>query len=339
MTPSTQTIQRAVGVRIAGTGLAVPTNVVTNDELSKTVDTNDEWISQRTGIRQRHVAAEGQTIRDLSVDALQQALKNANLKPTDLDMVICATLSPEMCTPSTAARVVSDIGATPAGGVDISAACSGWVYGANMASSLVQTGFYRNVAVIGVETLSKITNWEDRSTCVLFGDGAGAAIFSASDNAEQGCLYQSMGSDGGRWHELYCPRDESDLPSNGHGAQFTGKFNTLQMNGREIYKFAVSTLRKSIEQACKACDLTPADLTVVIPHQSNARIIESARDKLGLPPERMYINIDRYGNTSAASVPICLHELTDDGKLKEGDYVLFMALGGGLTWATSLWRL
>ncbi len=340
-TPSTGSTSstKSIGVRLAGTGMAVPAKVLTNDDLAKIVDTNDEWISQRTGIRQRHIVEKEQTVRDLSIEALQQALTNADLKPADLDMVICATLSPEMCTPSTAARVVADIGATPAGGVDISAACSGWVYGANMAAGLIQTGFYRHVAVIGVETLSKITNWEDRSTCVLFGDGAGAAIFSATDNKDQGCLYQTMGSDGGRWHELYCPKDESDLPSNGHGAQFSGQYNTLQMNGREIYKFAVSTLRRSIDKAVKACGLTPADLAVVIPHQSNARIIESARDKLGLPPERMYINIDRYGNTSAASVPICLHELMDDGKLSTGDHVLFIALGGGLTWATSLWRL
>ncbi len=333
------TAPRFIGIELAGTGMAVPANVVTNNDLAKTVDTNDEWIAQRTGIRQRHVSEAGTSVLSLSREAMTQALGNAKMQATDLDMLILATLTPEMVTPSTAARVVSDIGATPAGAVDISAACSGFVYGANMAASLIATGFYRSVAVVGCETLSKITNWTDRSTCVLFGDGAGAAIFRATPDTTRGCLYQNMGSDGGRWHELYCPRTEADLPANGHGAPFNGQYNTLHMNGREIYKFAVSTLLKSIEAALAHCNLKPADLAMVIPHQSNARIIESAREKLGLGEDRMYVNIDRYGNTSAASVPICLHELVAAGRVKASDHVLFVALGGGLTWATSLWRL
>jgi 3-oxoacyl-[acyl-carrier-protein] synthase-3 len=333
------TASQPIGIRLAGTGMAVPDNIVTNQELAKTVDTNDEWISQRTGIRQRHVSREGTNVLTLSRDAMRQALAGAGMEARQLDMLIVATLTPEMVTPSTAARVVAEIGAAPAGGVDISAACSGFVYGANMAAALIQTGFYKTIGVVGCETLSKITNWTDRATCVLFGDGAGAAIFTATDDSSRGCLYQSMGSDGGRWHELYCPRAEADLPPAGQGAPFNGQFNTLQMNGREIYKFAVSTLQKSIDAALQHCGLKASDLAMIIPHQSNARIIESAREKLGLPPERMYVNIDRYGNTSAASVPICLHELMSAGRLKAGDQVLFVALGGGLTWATSLWRL
>jgi len=333
------TAPRTFGIRLSGTGMAVPANVVTNHDLAKTVDTNDEWIAQRTGIRQRHVCLPADNVLTLSRDAMKQALANAGLDAKQLDMLIVATLTPEMVTPSTAARVVAEIGANPAGAVDISAACSGFVYGANMAASLIQTGFYKNIAVVGCETLSKITNWTDRATCVLFGDGAGAAIFSATDDTTRGCLYQNMGSDGSRWHELYCPRTDIDLPVGGHGAPFNGQFNTLQMNGREIYKFAVSTLQKSIDAALAHCNLKPSDLAMIIPHQSNARIIESAREKLGVGEDRMYVNIDRYGNTSAASVPICLHELVTAGRVKAGDHVLFVALGGGLTWATSLWKV
>ncbi|MEX2216078.1 MAG: beta-ketoacyl-ACP synthase III [Phycisphaeraceae bacterium] len=327
------------GVCLAGTGMAVPAHVVSNDELAKTVDTSDEWIAKRTGIRQRCIGEPGDTVTSLATDALKQAVTSAGLEPSQLDMVILATMTPEMITPSSSARVAANIGASPAGAVDISAACSGFVYGMNMAAGLMKTGFYKNIGVIGVEMLSKLVNWEDRNTCVLFGDGAGAAVFSTCDDATRGCLYQSMGSDGGRWHELYCPRNEADLPANGHGAPFNGQYNTLQMNGREIYKFAVSTLQRTIDEALTHCNLKPSDLAVIIPHQSNARIIESAREKLGLTPERMCVNIDRYGNTSAASVPIALHELTAEGRVKAGDYVLFVALGGGLTWATSLWKV
>ena len=327
------------GVTLTGTGIAQPQRVVTNDELAKTVDTNDEWITQRTGIKQRCIVGAEQTVRHLAADAVKQALDNARLEPKQLDMLICATMTPEMLCPTTATRVVADLGATPAGGVDITAACSGFVYGLNMASALLGTGFYKHIAVVGAEVLSGIMDWKDRRTCVLFGDGAGAAILSATPDPTRGCLYQSMSSDGGGWHELYIPRSPEHLPSEGVGAEFSGAYNTLQMNGREVYKFAVSTLQNAIEQATAAAGVQVSDLAVIIPHQSNRRILESARDKLGLPEDKLYINIDRYGNTSAASVPICLHELTISGKIKPGDLVLFVALGGGLTWASSLWRV
>lgn len=335
----TDSFRKPSGVRLAGTGMAVPSRVLTNDDLAKSVATTDEWITQRTGIRQRRIADPGTTAVSLSAAALRQALERASIPPSQLDLLLVATLTPDMCMPSTAARVVAEIGAMPAGAVDLSAACSGFVYGTNIASAMIQSGFYKTVAVVGVEVLSQIVNWQDRATCVLFGDGAAAAVFTACDDPARGCLYQTLGSDGSRWHELYCPRIPAHLPSNGQGAEFNGQFNTLQMNGREVYKFAVSTLQQSIDGALAACNLTPADLAMIIPHQSNARILESARERLGLPPERMYVNIDRYGNTSAASVPICLHELMEAGRLKAGDYVLFVALGGGLTWASSLWRL
>lgn len=329
-------VHRLRGARIAGTGLAIPSIRLTNDDLAKRVDTNDEWITKRTGIKVRHICDENTFVLDLAERALLQALDRAALKATDLDMVIVATLTPEMCTPSTAARLVSRVKGIPGGAVDVSAACSGFVYGLNMAWALIQTGFYRNIAVLGAETLSRVTDWKDRGSCVLFGDGAGCAIISATDDPEQGSLYHTMGSNGDLWPELYCPRHPGDVPP---GANFTGAYNTLQMNGREVFKFAVSTLQDSVDKALAFAGINADDLAVIIPHQSNARILEAARDRLGVGPDKLYINIDRYGNTSAASVPICLHEIMEAGKLKKGDLVLFVALGGGMTWATNLWRL
>ncbi|MFG0249987.1 MAG: beta-ketoacyl-ACP synthase III [Phycisphaeraceae bacterium JB051] len=332
------TITIPAGVAIIGTGKAKPGKVVTNDDLSDSIDTNDEWISQRTGIRQRFVVTEGQNIRTLAVDATNQAIANAGIDPTEIDLLICATMTPEMNCPNTGARIVEQIGATPAGAMDISAACSGFVYALNLGYSLIKAGGYKTVAVVGSEVLSKAVDWNDRRTCVLFGDGAGTAILQATDRPDAGCLYQTMGSNGAGWRELYIPRCDADIPENDNGV-FSGTFNTLQMNGREVYKFAVSTFRKCVDQALKATGYTVSDLDMIVAHQSNARILESARDKLGLPEDKLYINIDRYANTSAASVPICLHELTEQNRLKQGNLVLFIGMGGGLTWGSSLWRL
>ncbi|MEE9212953.1 MAG: beta-ketoacyl-ACP synthase III [Phycisphaeraceae bacterium] len=334
---SRQPACNAMGVRLAGTGISVPQRVLTNDDLAKMVQTSDDWITQRTGIKERRIADEGTTVRDLARDALVQAIQNAGIEPRQIDLLLCATLTPEMCCPSTAARLVAELGATPAGAMDLSAACSGFVYALNIAAGMIQARTHQTVAIVGVETLSRITDYNDRRMCILFGDGAGAAIVTASDDPGQGCVYQSMHSDGSLWHELYCPRTEADLPED-HDS-FSGTFNTLQMNGREVYKFAVTTLRRMIDEALQAAGVTLQDLAMIIPHQSNKRILESARDRLGLPPDKMIINIDRYGNTSAASVPLCLHEQIELGRLKTGDLVLFVAIGGGMTWATSLWRL
>jgi len=324
------------GVRLTGTGMATLGRIVTNDELAKTLDTNDQWITQRTGIKQRRVVDAGTTERHLAKEALTMAIDRAGITPGQLDLVICATMTPEMSCPSTASRLVAELGAVPAGAIDISAACSGFVYGLNMASCMVETGRYRTVAVVGTEVFSQILDWQDRNTCVLFGDGAGAAIVTASDNPNQGCLYQSMASNGDYWHLIYVPRKEEHIPPNG---VFNGSLNTLQMNGREVYKFAVTTLQRMIEKTLDETGLTPSDLAMIVPHQSNQRILESVRDKLGLPAEKVYINVDRHGNTSAASIPIALHELMESGRLEQGDLVLFAGLGGGLTWSSSLWRL
>ena len=291
---------RATGVAVVGTGVALPEKILTNQDLANIVDTNDEWITQRTGIKTRRVVEDGQTVRDLARDALQAALDDAKLPASELDLVILATITPEMVCPNTAARVVAELGATPAGAMDLSAACSGFVYAMNVAASLIETGMYRTVGVIGAETLSKIVDYTDRRTCILFGDGAGAAVLQAVDEPLRGCLHQTMHSNGEICGELYVPREEAHLP--GHHA-FTGAYNTLQMNGREVYKFAVTTTQQMMADTLDAAGVKPEDLALVVSHQSNKRILESARDRFGLPEDKLYINIDRFGNTSAASAP------------------------------------
>lgn len=329
--------QAGVGVRLAGVGVSLPERVLTNEDLAGLVDTTDAWITQRTGIKTRHVVEEGTTTRTLAADALRAALDDAGMKPSELDMVLVATMTPEMSCPSTAARVVHEVGATPAGAMDLSAACSGFVYGLNHATALVSSGHYRNVAVIGAETLSRITNYEDRRTCILFGDAAGAAILSADEDTTRGCLAQTMRSDGAHWGELYVPRSPADLPEQHEG--FTGRYNTLQMNGQEVFKFAVTTTQSIIDETLEMAGVTANDLAAVIPHQSNRRILELVKKRMDLPADKMVINIEKYGNTSAASVPLCLHEKRVAGELKDGDLVLFVAIGGGMCWTTSLWRL
>lgn len=326
------------GVRIAGTGMAVPPRKVSNDDLAKFVDTSDEWIRPRTGIVTRHLSDETQLTSDLAAEATTQALKNAGLKPTDLDLLVVSTMTPDVICPATACRVVSKIGAIPCGAMDLNLACTGLVAGLSIANNFIMSGAYKHVAVIGADRLSTIVNWEDRKTCVLFGDAAGAMVLSASDNPSQQCLHQKLNSDGDMGEVLYVPRTESDIPERGKES-FNGKFNTLQMNGREVYKFAVNALQECVREALEHTGLSADDIKMVIPHQSNIRMLQSAWKKMGFPTDKIYINIDRFGNTSAASIGLCMHELTEQGKLEQGDYVIFVAQGGGLTWGASLWRL
>ena len=326
-----------IGVRLAGTGMGIPEKELTNADLAKMVDTSDEWITQRTGIKTRRIAEEGVTARHLGARALKMALENAGMSPKQLDLVIVATITPEMICPSTAAQIVADVGAIPAAAFDLNAACSGFVYALTTGANFIKCGQYKTVAVIGTETLARLADWKDRRTCILFGDGAGAVILTASEDATQGSLFASLHSDGSMWQELYCPRGPGDVPPG--DKIFSGAYNTLQMNGQAIFKFAVSTLQKCIDEALAAKGLRAEDLAGIVSHQSNYRILESARERLGLSPEKLYINIDRYGNTSSASIPIAFHELTAGGKFKKGDLVLFVGLGGGLTWAANLWRL
>ncbi|XAM00151.1 ketoacyl-ACP synthase III [Phycisphaeraceae bacterium D3-23] len=329
-------VTRPAGVRFAGVGTALPQRVLTNDDLAKIVETNDDWIAKRTGIKTRHIAADGETTRDLATQSLVAALDDAGMAGSDLDMVLVATMTPEMNCPSTAVRVAAAVGATPAGAMDLSAACTGFVYGLNHAAALIQTGHYKTIAVIGAETLSSVVNYNDRRTCILFGDGAGAAVLTASDNAEQGCLYQTMRADGKRWDDIYVPRAERDISeSNG----YSGQLNTMQMNGQEVFKFAVTQTQSIIDETLDKAGVTSDQLAAVIAHQSNKRILDLLKKRMDLPDGKLVVNIEKYGNTSAASVPLCLHEKRVKGELHEGDLVLFVAMGAGMSWASSLWRL
>ncbi|MEM7680700.1 MAG: beta-ketoacyl-ACP synthase III [Planctomycetota bacterium] len=325
------------GVRLAGTAMVVPEAVLTNQDLAQRVDTSDAWIVQRTGIRERHVAGPEQDTVSLASDALRAALDNAGWDPPDLDLVLVATITPGMLCPSVAARVVDRVGATPAGAMDLAAACAGFLYGLNLADAMIRSGSARRVAVVGSETMTRAVDPTDRRTCILFGDGAGAALFEADPDPDRGCRFQAMRSAGENWAALYLPEHDDHVPED--RSHFNGTLGTLQMNGREVFKIAVHATESIIDEALEKSGLTAADLSMVIAHQSNARILESTRRRLGLPADKLYVNIDRYGNTSAASIPIGLHELRSAGRVKEGDWVLFTGVGGGMCWGASTWKL
>ena len=321
---------------IAATGSHLPERRLTNAELSKTVQTNDEWIVQRTGISERRIASPDETTASLASQAATKALRAAHLEPKDLDLVLVATITPEMTTPATACFVAHSLGLHSTPAMDLNAACSGFVYGLETAAAMIATGRYKNVLLIGAETLSRITDWTDRGSCILFGDGAGAVILQASDAPERGLLFSSLHADGGGWEMLHCavgsrhPVNEKTVAS---GQQY------LKMRGRDVFKFAVSRLDELIDEALTKTGYTADDLKLIIPHQSNRRIIESALQRLDFPTDKAVINIDKYGNTSAASIPIALDEAVRNGQLTEGDLVLFLAVGAGLTWASALVRM
>ena len=326
------------GVRIAGTGIDLPSRELSNADLEKMVETNDEWIVQRTGIRTRRIVEEGVPNAALGAAAVERALASAGLEPGELDLLICATMTPDMICPAMACQIVQRVGAIPAGAIDLNIACTGFVAGMHFAANCVKSGFYKNVAVVASETLSRIVDYEDRTTCILFGDAASAAIVSASDDPERGCLFQSLGSDGQRGEALYVPRTEADVPES-EKENFAGKFDKLQMNGRAVYKFAVEKLAECVDEALRVTGRTADDIKMVIPHQSNIRMLKSSWKRLGFDESKIYINIDRFGNTSAASAGICLHELTEQKLIGPGDEVIFVAQGGGLSWGASLWKL
>jgi 3-oxoacyl-[acyl-carrier-protein] synthase-3 len=330
-----------VGVRIAGTGSCLPPDRLTNDELMLLVDTSDEWIRQRTGISERRVVdvSKGESVLTLSTTALRRALADANLEPTDLDLVVVATVSGGMTCPSTACRVAAEVGAGNAGAWDVLAACSGWVFSLNSTHDMIRAGSYRTIAVIGCDVLSPIVDYSNagRGVSILFGDAAGAVILRSTDDTDKGIVAQVMHADGSRWKDLYIPGAQRDIPD--EADRGIVKPRCLQMNGREVYKFAVTTFTRLIEETLEKAGIDTERVDHFICHQSNARILESARERFGIPHEKMYVNIDRVGNTSAGSVPLCLDELRTAGRVKEGQVVMFVAFGGGLTWASSLWQL
>ncbi len=331
-------LRTGIGVRMAGVGSAVPERVVTNTDLARHVATSDEWILQRTGIERRHFCTPGlESEFTLARDAMQRALDDAGMTGSDLDLLIHASVTMEMVCPSNACRIASAIGATPAGAFDLVAACSGFVYGLNIADTMIRCGRARTVGVIGCDALSSIIDFEDRSVSILFGDGAGAAVLTADPDPARGCLYQTMGADGDGWPALYLPRRPEDVPL-GH-EDHPARIGTLRMNGREVYKFAVNKFREVIEDALERTGLGVDDVAQFVCHQSNLRIIESAMEKVGLPPEKVHVNIDEYGNTSAGSVGLVLDEVRRAGRVGPGDVVVFVAFGAGLTWASSVWRM
>lgn len=327
-----------VGVRLLGTGHHVPKGVVHNTDLERFMDTSDEWISQRTGIRTRHACnpEKGENTTWLCTEALKSALADAGVSGESLDLVIVATVTGEMTCPSTACRVASNVGAKHAGAFDVVAACSGFVYSLNVAHDMIRAGTARRVGVIGCDVMTRLMDYGNRAISVLFGDSAGAAILEACDDPSKGLLANRLYADGSRWHDLYIPRTVHDVPE---GTDFTEmRLNSLQMNGREVYKFAVGTFADLIAETLEAAGLEAEDVDQFVCHQSNARMLESARKRFGLPEEKMYINIDRYGNCSAGSVPVALNELRRAGKCLENQRVMFVAFGGGLTWSSSLWQ-
>lgn len=319
--------------QITGWGMGVPEKVLTNADLTRVVDTTDEWIVERTGIRERHVAAnERETTSTLAVRAGRAALLMAGLAAAQLDAVIVATVTPDYPFPSTASLVQDALGAANAGAFDLGAGCSGFIYALTVATGLVRSGAAHHVLVIGAETLSRIVDWTDRNTCVLFGDGAGAVIVSAC--AERcGVLGSVLGSDGSGGELLMIPAGGSRAPASHETVSAGGHF--LKMNGREVFRFAATVMPKATEQAATRAGWQIADLALVIPHQANSRIIDAAIKRLGLPADRFFVNVDRYGNTSAASIPIALCEAIAAGRVKPGDKLVLVGFGAGLTWAAA----
>ncbi len=328
----------ACGVRILGTGSAVPERRLTNDDFSRMLDTSDEWITQRTGIRERRVLdLRTQGCSTLAQLALERALESAGIAPSELDLVIVATVTGEMTCPSVACRIAGVIGAKNAAAFDLSAACSGFVYALNTGEAMIRAGRARTVAVIGAEAMSSIVDYTDRSVSILFGDASGCAILRADDDPSIGCIYQNMGADGSGWHALYIPRREADVPPEDVCNPI--RLGNLRMNGKEVFRFAVTKFKEVIEDAFTKTGLTPDDVSQVVCHQSNIRIIDSAREKLNIDPSKIYVNIDRYGNSSAGSVGLCLDELWRAGKITPGKPFMLVAFGGGLTWASSVWKI
>ncbi len=327
----------ACGVRIVGTGSAVPERRLTNADFARMMDTSDEWITQRTGIRERRILdlrTEG--CSTLAQRSLERAIEGAGIDADEIDLVIVATVTMDMTCPSVACRIASAVGATKAAAFDLVAACSGFVYGLNMAEGMVRAGRVRTAAVIGAEAMSSILDYTDRSVSILFGDAAGCAIIQADPDSSKGCIYQHMGADGSGSHALYIPRSERDVPE--ADADNPIRLGYLRMNGKEVFRFAVTKFKEVMEDAFAKTGLTPDDVSQVICHQSNVRIIDAAREKLNIDPSKIYVNIDRYGNSSAGSVPLCLDELWRAGKITKGKPFMMVAFGGGLTWASSVWN-
>jgi 3-oxoacyl-[acyl-carrier-protein] synthase-3 len=314
---------------VTGWGMAVPDRILTNEELAQMVETSDEWIVSRTGIRQRRIVGKGESTASLAAEAGARALVRTDLSASDLDLVIVATASPEHLFPATACLVQDSLGANNAGAFDLSAACTGFIIGLNMAAQAIITGSIDNALVIGSETLSRLVDWEDRGTCVLFGDGAGAFVLQASERPG-GVLSAVMRSDGSGGNILSVPAGGSRYPTTHETV--SKKMHTIHMNGRDVFRFATRVMAGATREVVERAGLELDEIELVIPHQANERIIESAARGLGLPMDRFMMNIDRYGNTSSASIPIAACEALERGRIRAGDHLVLVAFGGGLTW-------
>ncbi|MCP1608711.1 3-oxoacyl-[acyl-carrier-protein] synthase-3 [Azospirillum lipoferum] len=317
--------------RVLGCGIFLPSNVVTNQDLEQRVDTSDEWIVQRTGIKSRHIAAEGEKTSDLAIAAATRALEHAGVPAGSIDCIILATTTPDNTFPATATRVQAALGTTGFA-MDIQAVCAGFVYAMSVADNFLRNGQARRALVIGAETFSRLLDWNDRTTCVLFGDGAGAIVLEAyeakGDSNDRGVLSTHLHSDGTQYDLLYVDG----------GASSTGTIGHVRMHGQEIFRHAVSKLSAVVEEALAANGLESTDIDWMVPHQANRRIIDGLARKMKLSPEKVVLTVDRHGNTSAASIPLALGEAVADGRIKRGDLILMEAIGGGLTWGSALIR-
>lgn len=319
--------------RITSIGSYLPEKVLSNSELETMVDTSDEWITERTGIKERRIADEHQAVSDLAYEASKLAIERAGLKPEDIDLIIVATVTGDMPFPSTACFLQDKLGAVNAVGFDINATCSGFLFGLYIADSFIKSGMHKRILVVGAEILSKITDGEDRTTCVLFGDGAGAVIVEPTDE-DRGILSMHINSDGRLWELIHMPGGGSRKPASNDSIK--NRLHYIKMKGNETFKVAVRTLEDLAIKTLEENNLDSSQLSLLIPHQANLRIIQATADRLKLPMDKVIVNLDKYGNTSAASIPIALDEAVISGKIKEGDYILLEAFGGGITWSSAL---
>ncbi len=322
-------------IKISATGFYAPEKILTNADLERMVDTTDEWIVTRTGIKERHIAAEEQATSDLCLEAAKQTLANGNFKVEDIDLIIVATSTPDTLFPSTACWLQQGLQANHVAAFDISAGCTGFLYGMILAEGLILNRISRRILLVGGELLTKITNWQDRSTCVLFGDAAGAVILEESHD-ESGMLSHYWRADGTLGNLLILPAGGTRLPASPQTV--ADNLHYIQMKGNEVFKHAVKRMGEAAIEALRKAGLKKEDISWLIPHQANTRIIEATGERLKLPPEKVYVNIQRYGNVSVASIPISLHELVQEGKLKKGDIILMDAFGAGFTWAAAVYR-
>lgn len=319
-------------VSITGIGANAPERILTNDELSKMVDTSDEWIVARTGIRERRVAREDEALSDMAMPAARTALAGAGVEPGDLDLIIVATVTPDMAFPATAAIMADELGAHEAGAYDLSAGCTGWMYGVAQAYGMLAGGIARRALVVGGDVLSKIVDWSDRTTCIVFGDGAGAVVLERVESG--GFMGFELGADGAGGLQLYLPAGGSRAPTTAETVADNGHF--VHMNGREVFKFATRVLVSSAQKLLDQLGLTVDDIDLYVPHQANVRIIKHAVERLGIPEEKVVINVDRYGNTSSGSIPLALAEAVRDRRVGKGDIVLMTGMGAGLTWGSGV---